>query len=140
MLTRELAAPNDLEAFWMPYTSNRHFKANPRLIAGAEGMHYVMLDGRRLIDGSAGLWCCNAGHGHPEIVEAIREQAGTLDFAPSFQWGHPRAFELASRLADLFPATSTTPSSPTRAPSRSTPRSRSRSPTSARSARARAPA
>ena len=103
MLTRELAAPNDLEAFWMPFTSNRHFKANPRLIAGAEGMHYVMLDGRRLLDGSAGLWCCNAGHGHPRIVEAIREQAGTLDFAPTFQWGHPKAFELASRLAHLFP-------------------------------------
>lgn len=103
MLTRDQATPNDLESFWMPFTANRHFKANPRLIAGAEGVHYIMQGGRRLLDGSAGLWCCNAGHGHPRIVEAIREQAGTLDFAPSFQWGHPKAFELASRLAHLFP-------------------------------------
>jgi beta-alanine--pyruvate transaminase len=103
MLTRELVAPNDLEAFWMPFTANRHFKANPRLIARAEGMHYTLTDGRKLIDATAGLWCCNAGHASPRIVEAIREQAAELDFAPSFHWGHPKAFELASRLAHLFP-------------------------------------
>jgi beta-alanine--pyruvate transaminase len=104
MLTKELAtAPNNLEAFWMPFTANRDFKANPRLIAGAEGVHYVMLDGRRLIDSASGLWCCNAGHNHPRIVAAIRQQAGELDYAPSFQWGHPKAFELASRLAAMMP-------------------------------------
>src|SRR4051794_19415502 len=104
MLTRELAtAPNNLEAFWMPFTANRDFKANPRLIAGADGVHYTMLDGRRIIDSAAGLWCCNAGHNHPRIVEAIRQQAGELDYAPSFQWGHAKAFELASRLAAMMP-------------------------------------
>ncbi len=103
MLTRELVAPNDLEAFWMPFTANRHFKANPRLIARAEGMHYTLTDGRQLIDATAGLWCCNAGHAAPRIVEAIRQQAAELDFAPSFHWGHPKAFALASRLAHLFP-------------------------------------
>jgi beta-alanine--pyruvate transaminase len=103
MLTKELVAPNDLGAFWMPFTANRHFKAHPRLIARAKGMHYTMTDGRRLLDATAGLWCCNAGHANPRIVQAIREQAAELDFAPSFQWGHPKAFELASRLANLFP-------------------------------------
>lgn len=104
MLTDEMVAPNDLEALWMPFTANRHFKAHPRLIARAEGMHYTLTDGRRLIDGTAGLWCCNAGHASPRIIEAIRRQAAELDFAPTFQWGHPKAFELASRLANLFPA------------------------------------
>ena len=103
MLTREQTAPNDLEAFWMPFTANRHFKAHPRLITRAEGMHYVMTDGRRLLDATAGLWCCNAGHANPRIVEAIRAQAAELDFAPSFQWGHPKSFALASQLAHLFP-------------------------------------
>ena len=105
MLTDEqLAAPNDLEALWMPFTANRHFKAHPRLIARAEGVHYTLTDGRRLLDGTAGLWCCNAGHAREPIVAAIRRQAAELDFAPSFQWGHPKAFELASKLAHLFPA------------------------------------
>jgi beta-alanine--pyruvate transaminase len=104
MLTKELAgAPNNLEAFWMPFTANRDFKARPRLLVGAEGMHYVLSDGRRIIDGTAGLWCCNAGHGRPRIVEAIRQQAQEMDFAPTFQWGHPKAFELASRLAAMMP-------------------------------------
>ncbi|MEK0081906.1 aspartate aminotransferase family protein [Benzoatithermus flavus] len=103
MLTKELAAPNDLEAFWMPFTANRHFKAHPRLIARAEGMYYTLTDGRRLIDATAGLWCCNAGHARSRIVEAIQRQAAELDFAPTFQWGHPLAFQLASRLANLFP-------------------------------------
>jgi beta-alanine--pyruvate transaminase len=103
MLTRAQTAPNDLEAFWMPFTANRHFKAHPRLIARAHGMHYTMTDGRQLLDATAGLWCCNAGHANPRIVEAIQQQAAELDYAPAFQFGHPKAFELASRLAHLFP-------------------------------------
>jgi beta-alanine--pyruvate transaminase len=104
MLTKELAtAPNNLEAFWMPFTANRDFKANPRLIAGAEGVHYTMIDGKRILDGTAGLWCCNAGHGRRPIVDAIARQAAEMDFAPTFQWGHPKAFELASRLAAMMP-------------------------------------
>ncbi len=104
MLKEELAqAPNDLEPFWMPFTPNRHFKKEPRLIAAAEGMHYLTPDGRRILDSSAGLWCCNAGHAPRRVVEAVRRQIGELDFAPSFQFGHPRAFELAARLRDLFP-------------------------------------
>src|SRR3954463_1625347 len=103
MLTREQVAPNDLEAFWMPFTANRHFKAHPRLISSAQGMHYTLTDGRQLLDATAGLWCCNAGHAAPRVVEAIRAQAAELDFAPSFQWGHPKSFQLASQLAHLFP-------------------------------------
>ncbi len=104
MLTKELAsAPNNLEAFWMPFTANRDFKARPRMLVGAEGMHYVLSDRRRLLDGTAGLWCCNAGHARPRIVEAIQRQAQEMDFAPTFQWGHPKAFELASRLATMMP-------------------------------------
>jgi beta-alanine--pyruvate transaminase len=107
MLTKELATtvsvPNDLEAFWMPFTANKHFKQEPRLIAGAKDMHFTAVDGRQILDATAGLWCCNAGHGRPRIVEAIQRQVAELDFAPSFQFAHPKAFELASRLADLFP-------------------------------------
>ena len=103
MLTRDQTAPNDLEAFWMPFTANRHFKAQPRMISRAEGMHYFMSDGRRLIDATAGLWCCNAGHADPRVVRAIQEQAAELDYAPAFQFGHPKAFSLASRLAHLLP-------------------------------------
>ncbi|HEX4112824.1 MAG TPA: aspartate aminotransferase family protein [Stellaceae bacterium] len=95
--------PNDLESFWMPFTANRQFKSNPRLLVGAKGMHYTAHDGRKIIDGTAGLWCCNAGHGHPKIVGAIQSQAAELDYAPAFQMGHPKAFELASRIASLFP-------------------------------------
>jgi len=107
MLTQELATnvavPNDLEAFWMPFTSNKHFKQEPRLIARAKDMHFTSIDGRQIIDATAGLWCCNAGHGRPRIVEAVQRQVADLDFAPSFQFAHPKAFELASRLAQLFP-------------------------------------
>ncbi len=88
-------APNALDPFWMPFTNNRHFKAKPRLLARAEGMHYWKPNGERVLDGTAGLWCLNAGHCHPRIVEAIRAQAGIMDFAPTFQLGHPLAFELA---------------------------------------------
>ena len=95
--------PNDLRAFWMPFTANRQFKSAPRLLASASGMYYNTTDGRSVIDGTAGLWCCNAGHGHPKIVEAIQTQAARLDFAPTFQMGHPRVFELANRLVDIAP-------------------------------------
>ncbi len=97
-------APNDLDAFWMPFTDNRYFKANPRLLASAKGMFYATPEGRQVLDGTAGLWCVNAGHGRETIVEAIREQAGRLDFAPTFQLGHPLAFTLAARLGGIMPS------------------------------------
>jgi len=95
--------PNDLSAFWMPFTDNRGFKAEPRLLARAAGMHYWTPDGRQLLDGTAGLWCVNAGHCRPQIVDAIAQAAGQLDFAPTFQLGHPDVFRLASLVADLTP-------------------------------------
>ncbi len=95
---------NSLEAFWMGFTANRAFKEHPRLLARAKDMHYYTPDGRAILDGTAGLWCVNAGHGRQKIIEAITRQAGELDFAPTFQLGHPLAFELAARLAALFPA------------------------------------
>jgi beta-alanine--pyruvate transaminase len=96
------ASPNNLEAFWMPFTANRQFKEKPRLLVGAEDMHYVAHDGRRILDGTAGLWCVNAGHGRKKIVEAVRAQVGKLDYAPAFQMGHPIAFQFASRLTQLL--------------------------------------
>jgi beta-alanine--pyruvate transaminase len=98
------ASPNNLEAFWMPFTANRQFKSNPRLFAGAKDMHYTTVDGRQVLDGTAGLWCVNAGHGRTKIVEAVREQVGRLDYAPTFQMGHPIAFEFAARLTNLLGA------------------------------------
>jgi beta-alanine--pyruvate transaminase len=101
----EIAArPNNLDAFWMPYTANRAYKAAPRMLARAEGMHYYTPEGREILDGTAGLWCCNAGHGRREITEAIQKQAAVMDFAPTFQMGHPIAFQAAARVADLTPA------------------------------------
>src|SRR5918911_1561414 len=95
----------DLEhsAFWMPFTANRQFKKAPRLLARAEGMHFWTPEGRQVLDGIAGLWCVNAGHGRPRIVKAIQEQAAQMDFAPPFNMGHPKAFELAERLVELTP-------------------------------------
>jgi len=93
----------DLEAQWMPFTANRYFKQNPRLITRAEGMYCWTHDGKQLLDAVAGLWCCNAGHCHPKIVEAIKEQAGTLDYAMAFQLGHPMAFKLANKLTAMAP-------------------------------------
>jgi beta-alanine--pyruvate transaminase len=95
--------PNDLEPYWMPFTANRHFKSRPRLLVAAKGLHYTAADGRQILDGTAGLWCCNAGHGHPKIVAAIQQQAAEMDYSPAFQIGHPKAFELAARLAALAP-------------------------------------
>lgn len=94
---------NDLDAYWMPFTANRQFKANPRMVVGADGMHFKLSDGRDLMDGIAGLWCCNAGHNRPRIVEAIQKQAAELDYSPAFQMGHSKQFELASRLARMIP-------------------------------------
>jgi len=96
-------APAELEAYWMPFTANRQFKSKPRMMARAEGMYYWTDDGRKILDGFAGLWCCNAGHGRKPIVEAIQRQAATMDYAPAFQMGHPLAFELANRIVDLAP-------------------------------------
>jgi beta-alanine--pyruvate transaminase len=93
----------DLEAYWMPFTANRQFKSAPRIVAKAEGMYYTTDDGRRILDGFAGLWCCNAGHGRKPIVEAIQKQAATMDYAPAFQLGHPLAFDLANRIVELAP-------------------------------------
>ena len=94
---------NDLSAFWMPFSANRQFKKAPRIFVGAERMHYITDDGRRVLDGTSGLWCVNAGHCRPKIVEAIQKQAATLDFAGTFQMGHDKAFECASRLVNIAP-------------------------------------
>jgi beta-alanine--pyruvate transaminase len=91
--------------FWMPFTANRQFKSRPRLLASASGMYYTDNDGRRILDGTAGLWCVNAGHSHPRIVAAIQQQAASLDYAPTFQMGHPKAFEAAAALAAITPQT-----------------------------------
>ena len=95
--------PNELEPYWMPFTANRAFKARPRMIAGADGMHYIASDGRRVLDATSGLYCVNAGHGRRPIIEAIQRAAATLDYAPAFQFGHPAAFQLASEIALLAP-------------------------------------
>ncbi|CAN7191173.1 aspartate aminotransferase family protein [Phyllobacterium sp. LjRoot231] len=95
---------NNLDAFWMPFTANRQFKEKPRLLVSAKDMHYKSHDGREILDGTAGLWCCNAGHGRPKIVEAVQKQVAELDYAPAFQMGHPKAFELAARLAAMLPS------------------------------------
>ena len=96
--------PNDLEAFWMPFTPNRSFKRNPRMITRAKDMFYYTPEGRAVMDGTAGLWCTNAGHNREPIVSAIQTQAAELDYAPAFQFAHPKAFALASRIASLAPA------------------------------------
>jgi beta-alanine--pyruvate transaminase len=93
----------DLESHWMPFTANRQFKTAPRLVVQADGMYYTTADGRRILDGFAGLWCCNAGHCRKPIVEAIQRQAEVMDYAPAFQMGHPLSFELAARIAKLAP-------------------------------------
>src|SRR6516225_9811404 len=96
-------AVNDLRSYWMPFTANRQFKSAPRLLVAAKGMYFTSADGRQILDGVAGLWCVNAGHGDRRIVEAVQKQVAELDFASSFQMGHPKAFELASRLARFVP-------------------------------------
>lgn len=103
MSNRLNVAPNDLSAFWMPFTANRQFKQTPRMLVAAKDMHYTASDGRQVLDGTAGLWCVNAGHCRPKITEAIQRQAAELDYAPAFQMGHPVVFELANRLVDIAP-------------------------------------
>jgi beta-alanine--pyruvate transaminase len=103
-MARPLPATNNLDAYWMPFTANRQFKKGPRLMVAAEGVHYTTHDGRRVLDGTSGLWCCNAGHRRPKITEAIAKQAYELDYSPAFQMGHPKAFELAARLVTHLPA------------------------------------
>jgi beta-alanine--pyruvate transaminase len=100
---RNGAVPASMDAFWMPFTANRQFKKAPRLLAKASGMHYWTPEGRQILDACAGLWCVNAGHARPRIVKAIAEQAAEMDFAPPFNMGHPKAFELAQRLVELTP-------------------------------------
>jgi beta-alanine--pyruvate transaminase len=97
-LTRE-----QLEAHWMPYTGNRQFKQDPRIIVGAKGVHFIDAQGRQVLDGLSGLWCCGAGHNRTEIAEAVHRQLQTLDYAPAFQFGHPGSFELANRIKALTP-------------------------------------
>ena len=93
----------ELDSFWMPFTANRQFKAAPRLLVSARDMHFVTEDGRKILDGTSGLWCSNAGHCRPKITEAIQKQAAELDYAPVFQMGHPGAFKVAARLKKIMP-------------------------------------
>ncbi|MGM0562611.1 MAG: aspartate aminotransferase family protein [Pseudomonadota bacterium] len=97
------ATPNSLESYWMPFTWNRQFKKDPMLVTSAKDMHYTSVDGRQILDGTAGLWCCNAGHGREKIVEAVQQTVAHLDYAPSFQVSHPLPFELASRIRAMLP-------------------------------------
>jgi len=92
-----------LDSYWMPYTGNREFKQDPRIIVSAKGRYYTDAQGRQIFDGLSGLWTCGAGHGRPEITEAISQQAAELDYAPAFQFGHPKAFELAHRITEITP-------------------------------------
>ena len=101
-MSTALQMPNDLDPYWMPFTANRHFKANPKLFVEAEGMYYKTQDNRQVLDATAGLWCCNAGHRRRRIVEAVQNQVETLDYAPSFQLGHPLAFEFAAKLTAMI--------------------------------------
>src|SRR5436190_17221428 len=92
-----------LDAHWMPFTGNRQFEANPRMIVGAEGAYYLDAQGRKIFDGLSGLWCCGLGHNRREIVEAVQKQVATLDYAPAFQFGHPQSFALANKIKELMP-------------------------------------
>jgi beta-alanine--pyruvate transaminase len=102
-LAAALGSELSLEQLWMPFTSNRAFKRAPRMLVSAQGMHYTSMDGRRILDGTAGLWCVNAGHCREPIVRAVQEAAATLDFAPGFQMGHPYSFALAERVSAILP-------------------------------------
>lgn len=101
--SREAQSPDPLQSWWMPFTPNRQFKSKPRLLVKAQGMHYWTADGRKILDGVAGLWCVNAGHARREITQAVAKQLETMDYAPPFQMGHPAAFEFANRLTRLTP-------------------------------------
>jgi beta-alanine--pyruvate transaminase len=103
MQAAQATGSTGMDAYWMPYTANRQFKQAPRLLVKAEGMHYWDYKGRKILDGVAGLWCVNAGHGRPRITQAIQAQAAEMDFAPPFQMGHPAAFQLAEQVAAIAP-------------------------------------
>jgi len=92
-----------LDAHWMAFTGNRNFKKDPRIIVSAEGNYYTDADGRKIFDGLSGLWCCGAGHSRPEITEAVSKQIKQLDYAPAFQFGHPKAFQLAEKIVEFMP-------------------------------------
>src|SRR5437870_1335567 len=92
------------EHFWMPFTANRQFKSKPRMLVAASGMYYTTDDGRQILDGTAGLWCVNAGHCHPKITAAIQQQAAQMDYAPAFQMGQPKVFAAATALATIAPS------------------------------------
>lgn len=98
------AGRDDLEAYWLPFSGNRQFKTNPRMIVAAEGCYYRDSDGRRVFDAMSGLWCCGFGHSRPEIAEAVNRQLRELDYSPAFQFGHPLVFELANRVKEMTPA------------------------------------
>ena len=93
----------NLDNFWIPFTANRSFKAEPRLLVEADGMYYTSDDDKKILDGIAGLWCCNAGHCHPHIVKAVQDQIATMDYASAFNMSHPKAFELAEKISQLTP-------------------------------------
>lgn len=93
----------NLDAYWMPFTANEQFKANPKILTGAKGMYYTSDDGRQILDGTAGLWCCNAGHGHKEITDAVARQLEQMDYAPNFNMGHNQSFDFAERLKNIAP-------------------------------------
>ena len=93
----------ELEAFWMPFTGNRQFKDNPRMIVAADGCHYITADGRKVLDSLSGLWCCGYGHNRSEIADAVSHQLRNLDYAPGFQFGQPLSFQLANRITALTP-------------------------------------
>lgn len=105
-ITENVNLTNDLDMtnYWMPFTANKQFKSAPRLLKSAKGMYYTTVDGRKVMDGCAGLWCVNAGHGREEIIEAVHTQMMEMDYAPSFQMGHPLAFEAATKVAEVMPA------------------------------------
>jgi len=116
-----LLSSQNLDAFWMPFTANRQFKQRPRLLESAEGMYYRDVDGRPILDGTAGLWCCNAGHGRIEIAEAVSRQISHMDFAPTFQMGHPLPSNWPNDSPRSPHPASTGCSSPTPVRNRSTP-------------------
>lgn len=97
------ANTSSLDNYWMPFTANRQFKAAPRLLSAAKGIYYTSIDEREILDGTSGLWCVNAGHGRAAITEAVSRQLQVMDYAPSFQMGHPIAFDFAARLAAMSP-------------------------------------
>ena len=94
---------NQLDSYWMPYTANRQFKADPRIITAAKGAYLTDAEGRKIFDGLSGLWCCGLGHGVPEIAEAVSDGLAQLDYAPAFQYGHPKAFQLAEKVTEFMP-------------------------------------